>query len=66
MLVTINNDVICFDFLKKAYEMDDLFGQVVECSQNTVCAVENSFKDLVMLDVFLFHDIQLHIHANSI
>ena len=57
MLVTINNDVICFDSLKKAYEMDDFFGQVVEYSQNLVCAVENSFKDPVMLYVFLFHDI---------
>ena len=66
MLVTINNDVIFFYSLKKAYEMDDLFGQVVEYSQNPVCAAKNSFKDLVMLDVFLFHDIQLHIHANSI
>ena len=57
MLATINNDVICFDSLKKAYEMDDLFGQVVEYSQNLVCAVENSFKDFVILDVFMFHDI---------
>ena len=66
MIVTINNDVICFDSLKKAYEIDDFFGQVVEYSQNLVCAVDNSFKDLMMLDVFLFHDIQLHIHADSI
>ena len=66
MLVIINNDVICLYSLKKEYEMDDFFGQVVEYSQNLVCAVDNSFKDLMMLDVFLFHDIQLHIHANSI
>ena len=66
MLVTINNDVICFDSLKKVYEMDDFFGQVVECSQSIVCAVENSFKDLVMLDGFFFHDIHLHINAYSI
>ena len=66
MLVIINNDVIFLYSLKKAYEMDGFFGQVVEYSQNLVCVAENSFKDLVMLDVFLFHDIQLHIHANYI
>ena len=66
MLVIINNDVICLYSLKKEYEMDDFFGQVVEYSQNLVCAVDKSLKYLVILDVFLFHDIELPIHADSI
>ena len=66
MLVTMNNDIICFDSLEEAYEMDDFFGQVVEYSHNPVGAVENSFKDLLMLDVFLFCAKQLHILAGSI
>lgn len=45
LLATMKNDVVGFESLKEAYEVDDFFGKFIEYLRNIVGAIEDSFKD---------------------